>query len=79
MTESLQEELRTRLYLIRDALQRGQQDNEFLQIQNTFTNRTFQTFFTVVNNANQLQEKLDQILMDKLKAGKSDELASCVD
>ena len=47
--ELLQEELRQRLYLIRSALQRQQNDQELLDISNAFTNRSFKVFMNVVD------------------------------
>ena len=80
MSEMLQEELRTRLYFIRAALQTGQDDNDFLEIQNTFTNRSFKAFFNIVDLVSTIsdQKQLEEILMERLKAGKSPELVAVV-
>lgn len=75
-TDQLQEELRTRLYLVRQALQKGQTDIDFLDIQNAFTNRTFETFFSIVLKVKPSFDKsqVEQMLMVKLKSDKSSDL-----
>ena len=53
-SEMLQEELRTRLMLIKQALQRSQPDEEFLNIQNAFSNKQMKVFGEMVNISSSL-------------------------
>ena len=60
-SECHEEELRSRLYLIRQALQKEASDKTVLDIQNVFTNSAFKTFFRVVDfcqSSNTVHEKM---------------------
>lgn len=58
-SETLQEELRSRLLLIKQALQKTQNDNEFFMIQNAFTNKSMKVFRDLVTICQSLDQ--DQI------------------
>lgn len=61
-------------------MQKDQEDEEFLKIQNTFTNRTFKVFFNIVDIVSTFtdQKQLEDLLIERLRAGKSPELVQCV-
>lgn len=75
----LQEELRSRLILIKMALLKTQSDFEFMRIQNAFTNKTIKVFLTMVTMSSALEpEQLTKILIDRLQEGKSSETCDTI-
>lgn len=79
-SETLQEELRSRLLLIKQALQKSQNDQEFFQIQNAFTNKSMKVFKDLVSICQSLdQDQITKIVIERLQEGKSADLAEAVE
>ena len=77
----MQEELRTRLWTMRQALQRTSIEDEYIHIQNAFTNRDFKAFINMVDVCQAIDSpiQLHNILVERLKVGKGQLLRSCID
>mmetsp|Transcript_29116 Transcript_29116/g.38794 ORF Transcript_29116/g.38794 Transcript_29116/m.38794 type:complete len:86 (-) Transcript_29116:501-758(-) len=53
--EMLEEELRNRLIMVKQALMKSKDDEELLKIQSAFSNKTFKVFCDMVNIVGSLE------------------------
>ena len=78
--EMQQEELRNRLLFVKQAVSKNESDSELVAISNAFTSKQIKIFLNLVNIVSSLeQEKIEEILRQKLKEGVSAELCPIVD
>ena len=79
-SEFLSEDLRTRLLLIKQALQRSASETEHMRIQMAFTTKQLKIFNTLVEVCQSLPlEQIQKILMDRLQEGKETEICETVE